>query len=62
MRYVITLRSNWRSVWQLLQVKFPDLTEIDFQMEEGTEQKTFERLQVKLGKSRQELVRIINGL
>ncbi|HEY0653317.1 MAG TPA: hypothetical protein VGD65_09320 [Chryseosolibacter sp.] len=62
MLYMITLRSDWRSVQQRLQIRFTNLSDKDFEGGDGNEQITLEHLQVKLGKSRQELIRLINKM
>lgn len=59
---MIRLRSDWRSVQQRLQIRFANLSDKDFEAGEGNEQIILENLQVKLCKSRQELIRLINRM
>jgi uncharacterized protein YjbJ (UPF0337 family) len=56
------LQGNWNEQKGKLKQKFAMLTENDLLFAEGKKDEMFGRLQVKLGKSKEELYRIIEGL
>ena len=58
----IELKGNWIEQKGKLKKKFAFLTENDLMFEEGKEEEMFGKLQVKLGKTKEELHKIITGL
>lgn len=56
------LQGNWNEQKGKLKQKFAMLTENDLLFAEGKKDEMFGRLQIKLGKSKEELYRIIEGL
>ena len=56
------LKGNWIEKKGRLKQKFGSLTENDLMFEEGKEEEMFGKLQIKLGKTKEELHKIINGL
>jgi uncharacterized protein YjbJ (UPF0337 family) len=56
------LKGNWNETKGKLKQKFADLTDNDVLMEEGKQDEMLGRLQIKLGKSKEELHKIINEL
>lgn len=55
-------KGNWEQVKGKLKQKYADLTDNDLLYVEGKEDETLGRIQEKLGKSREEVERIIEGL
>jgi uncharacterized protein YjbJ (UPF0337 family) len=58
----IELKGNWNEQKGKLKQKFASLTDNDLMFEEGKREEMFGKLQVKLGKTKEELHKIINGL
>jgi uncharacterized protein YjbJ (UPF0337 family) len=56
------LKGNWNEQKGKLKKKFGFLTENDLVYEEGKEEEMYGKLQIKLGKTKEELHNIINGL
>ncbi len=56
------LQGNWNEQKGKLKQKFAMLTENDLLFAEGKKEEMFGRLQIKLGKSKEELYQIIEGL
>ncbi len=56
------LEGNWNEQKGKLKKKFGFLTENDLIFEEGKEEEMYGKLQIKLGKTKEELHEIINGL
>ena len=56
------VKKNWSEQKDKLKVKFPSLTDADLQYEEGKKDAMLEKVQVKLGKSKDELTKIIDTL
>ena len=56
------LKGNWNEQKGKLKQKFASLTDNDLMFEEGKEEEMYGKLQVKLGKTKEELHKIINGL
>lgn len=54
--------TNWNDQKANLKIKFSHLTEKDFLINEGTHGDMMSKLQIKLGKSKEELYRITGGL
>jgi len=56
------VKGNWDEQKGKLKQKFAILTDNDLLFEEGKKEELFGRLQIKLGKSKEELLKIIEGL
>ncbi len=56
------LTGNWNEQKGKLKQKFASLTEDDLMFEEGKKEEMYGKLQVKLGKTKEELHKIIDGL
>jgi uncharacterized protein YjbJ (UPF0337 family) len=56
------LKGNWNEQKGKLKKKFGFLTENDLMFEEGKEEEMYGKLQIKLGKTKEEMRKIINGL
>jgi uncharacterized protein YjbJ (UPF0337 family) len=57
-----TLKGNWNEQKGLLKQKFASLTDNDLLFEEGKQDEMLGRLQIKLGKTKEELHKIIESL
>lgn len=62
MKDLTELKGNWNETKGKLKQKFAELTDNDVLMEEGKQDEMLGRLQIKLGKSKEELHKIINEL
>lgn len=56
------IKGNWNEQKGKLKQKFGFLTDDDLMIEEGKEEEMYGKLQVKLGKTKEEFLKIINGL
>lgn len=56
------LKGNWKELKGKLKQKYATLTDDDLLMAEGKEDETIGRLQEKLGKSKEEIHKIISDL
>jgi uncharacterized protein YjbJ (UPF0337 family) len=56
------LKGNWNEQKGKLMQKFATLTDNDLMFEEGKKEEMMGRLQVKLGKSKEELQKILSAL
>lgn len=56
------LKGNWEKQKGKLKQKFALLTDNDLMYEEGKEDEMYGKLQIKLGKTKEELHKIINEL
>jgi uncharacterized protein YjbJ (UPF0337 family) len=56
------VKGNWNEQKGKLKQKFATLTDNDLMFAEGKQDEMFGRLQIKLGKSKEELRKIIAGL
>lgn len=56
------LKGNWNEQKGKLKQKFAVLTDNDLMFEEGKKDEMFGKLQAKLGKTREELDKIMKGL
>ncbi|MEZ7506499.1 hypothetical protein [Flavobacterium sp. Arc2] len=56
------LKETWKKQKERLKQKFAALTDTDVLFLEGKKEEMMVKLQLKLGKTRQELNQIINGL
>lgn len=62
MKNLTELKGNWNETKGKLKQKFANLTDNDVLFEEGKQDEMFGRLQVKLGKTKEELHQIIDAL
>jgi uncharacterized protein YjbJ (UPF0337 family) len=53
---------SWEDIKNKLKAKFSWLTEADLQYAEGKKEEMMNRLQIKIGKTKDELNKIIDGL
>ena len=58
----IPAKGNWTEQKTKLKAKFSNLTDSDLQFEEGKKDQMMAKLQTKLGKSKDELAKIISSL
>lgn len=58
----LQLKGKWNEVKGKLKQKYADLTEDDLLYAEGKEEELYGRLQKKLGKSKEEVEKLINDL
>ena len=56
------LKGNWNEQKGKLKQKYAQLTDNDLMFEEGKKDEMFGKIQVKLGKTKEELHEIINAL
>jgi len=56
------IKGNWKEIKGKLQQKFAILTDNDLLLVEGKKDKILGRLQTKLGKSKEEIYKIISAL
>ncbi len=56
------VKGNWNEQKGKLKQKFAVLTDNDLMYEEGKREEMFGKLQIKLGKSREELNKIVDSL
>jgi uncharacterized protein YjbJ (UPF0337 family) len=56
------LKGNWKQQRSKLKQKFTILTDNDLLFEQGKQDEMLEKLQVKLGKTKEELVKLIESL
>jgi uncharacterized protein YjbJ (UPF0337 family) len=56
------IKGNWNEQKGKLKQKFAELTDNDLMFEEGKKDEMFGRLQIKLGKSKEELHKLLNSL
>ena len=58
----MTLKGNWNELKGKLKKSYAELTDNDLLYEEGREDELYGRLQQKLGKSKEDIKRLIDGL
>ena len=56
------VRGNWNEQKGMLKQKFAILTDNDLMFEEGKKEEMYGKLQIKLGKTKEELRKIIQAL
>jgi uncharacterized protein YjbJ (UPF0337 family) len=56
------IKGNWGETKDKLKVKFPTLTDSDLRYEKGKKDEMLAKLQVKLGKTKEDLEKIIAEL
>jgi uncharacterized protein YjbJ (UPF0337 family) len=62
MKNITELKGNWNETKGKLKQKFAMLTDNDLMLAEGKQEELFGRLQIKLGKTKEEIQKIISGL
>lgn len=62
MRYILTVKGNWNELAFKLKNRYTYLTSSDLEYSEGKQEEMMDGLCSKLGKTRQELIKILNGL
>ena len=62
MKNTIDIRLSWNQQKEKLKIRFPTLTDEDLQYEYGEKDKMLNKLRIKLGKTREEWVKIISSL
>ena len=62
MKNPIEIRKNWNDTKEKLKIKFAKLTDNDLLFVEGKQDDVVKILQVKLGKSKEEILKIITTL
>lgn len=62
MKNAIELRINWHETKQKLKKKFAKITDNDLLFEEDKQEVLIKKLQLKLGKSKEEILKIISTL
>lgn len=62
MKKLTELKGNWKQIKEKLKRKFALLTDGDLLIEKGKQEEMFKRLQVKLGKSKEEVKKLISEL
>jgi hypothetical protein len=62
MKYVLTTKRDWRELKDKLKGKYENLTDLDVEYVEGKYEEMMADLRMKLGKTRQELINILNRL
>jgi hypothetical protein len=62
MKYVLTTKRDWRELKDKLKGKYENLTDLDVEYVEGKYEDMMVGLRMKLGKTRQELINILNRL
>lgn len=50
---------NWKQQAQHLKIKYPQLTESDLHLEAGKEEEMIKRMEMRLGKNREEILKMI---
>lgn len=58
----LKVKGNWNEMKGKLKQKFADLTDDDLMYQEGKEEELYGRLQKRLGKTREEVDRLLNEL
>ncbi len=59
---IVPEAGSWQDITNKLIAKFSWLSEADLQFAEGKKEEMMNRIQIKLGKTRDELNKIISGL
>jgi uncharacterized protein YjbJ (UPF0337 family) len=62
MKNAIELKKNWHETKQKLKKKFAKITDNDLLFVEGKQEGVIQKLQIKLGKSKEEILKIISTL
>ena len=62
MKNQIELKKNWHDTKEKLKVKFSRLTDSDLLFVEGKQEDIVKKLQIKLGKSKEEILKIISTI
>ncbi len=59
---ITEMKGNWEEQKSKFKIKFAILTDNDLMLVEGKKEELFAKLQIKLGKTKEELQKIIAGL
>jgi len=62
MKNITELKGNWNEIKGKLKQKFAMLTDSDLLFTEGKEEEMYGRLQTRLGKTKEEIHKLINAL
>jgi uncharacterized protein YjbJ (UPF0337 family) len=62
MKNIIELKGNWNEIKGKLKQKFAMLTDSDLLYTQGKEEEMYGRLQVRLGKTKDEIHKLIDAL
>lgn len=62
MKYLKELKGNWNETKEKLKQKFSKLADHDLLLVEGRQDEMLGRLQIKLGKSKEDILKIISEL
>ena len=62
MKNITELKGNWNEIKGKLKQKFAVLTDSDLLLAEGKEEEMYGRLQVRLGKTKEEIHKLIEAL
>jgi hypothetical protein len=62
MKYVLTTKGDWRDLKTKLKEQYKSLADADLEFSEGKYEDMMVSLCTKLGKTRQEMIRIMNRL
>jgi uncharacterized protein YjbJ (UPF0337 family) len=62
MKNAMELKGNWNETKGKLKQKYAELTDNDLLLVEGKQEEMLGRLQIKLGKTKEELHKLISGL
>jgi hypothetical protein len=62
MQYVQTVKGNWQELKLKLKARYTNLTDLDLESGETKRGEMMDALQSRLGKTRQELIKILNTL
>lgn len=58
----VPVKGNWNDTKTKLKAKFPTLTDEDLRYAEGKKEEMMNKIQLKIGKTKDELNKIIEGL
>jgi len=59
---ILEVKGNWNELRGKLKKRFANLTDNDFRFEESKKEEMLGKLEIKLGKTKEELNKIIAGL
>jgi hypothetical protein len=62
MQYAQTVKGNWQELKLKLKARYTNLTDLDLESGETKRGEMMDALQSRLGKTRQELIKILNTL
>jgi uncharacterized protein YjbJ (UPF0337 family) len=62
MKYVLTIKGDWKELKGRLKKKYTNLTDDDLEYKDGKYEEMMDDLRFKLSKTRQEFIQILNHL